>query len=106
MPPNGCMVIATELQLSYRIKYTSAPGAASLFRRCAVFYKAGFELGPSGTRNRGLDSQLGALMNASPILKSFSRASYAVFLLAAVMLPSYLKSSCQEYPYFVTYSQE
>ncbi len=29
-----------------------------------------------------------------------------MLLLAGVLLPSYVKGLCQEYPYFVTYSQE
>jgi hypothetical protein len=50
--------------------------------------------------------QPGALMNASRLLGFSSRAGSVALLLATIVLPSYLKSSAQEYPYFVTYSQE
>ena len=45
-------------------------------------------------------------MDPSRILTLFLRAGRAALLLAGVLLPSYLQSACQEYPYFVTYSQE
>ncbi len=35
-----------------------------------------------------------------------TRIGYAVLLLAAVLVPSYVQTHAQEYPYFVTYSQE
>jgi hypothetical protein len=53
-----------------------------------------------------LEPKLGALMNVARLFGRFLRAGSAVLLLAAVVLPSYVRSSAQEYPYFVTYSQE
>jgi hypothetical protein len=46
------------------------------------------------------------LANSLRLPGLFLRAGSVVLLLAAVVLPSYLTSSAQEYPYFVTYSQE
>jgi len=45
-------------------------------------------------------------MSSLRISRTFLCAVYAALLLAAVVLPSYVVSSAQEYPYFVTYSQE
>jgi hypothetical protein len=47
-----------------------------------------------------------ALMNALRLCANFSCVGSATLLLAMVMLLSCLSSSAQEYPYFVTYSQE
>ena len=52
------------------------------------------------------DDGTNTTMNASQILRSFLKAGYAVLLFLAVVLPSYVKGHGQEYPYFVTYSQE
>jgi hypothetical protein len=46
------------------------------------------------------------LTNSLRLPGCFLRAGFAALLLAAILLPSYLHSSAQEYPYFVTYSQE
>jgi hypothetical protein len=45
-------------------------------------------------------------MNFRRISVSFVRNTYAIWLLIAVIGSSYAKGRCQEYPYFVTYSQE
>src|SRR5271169_4223883 len=45
-------------------------------------------------------------MNVWRLSVSLVRRTYAVWLLIAVIGPSYVTASCQEYPYFVTYSQE
>jgi hypothetical protein len=45
-------------------------------------------------------------MNVARLFGLVLRAGSAALLLAAVVLPSYVRSSGQEYPYFVTYSQE
>jgi hypothetical protein len=47
-----------------------------------------------------------ALMHTLRIFGFSLRAGFAALLLATVMLPSCLRCSAQEYPYFVTYSQE
>ncbi len=47
-----------------------------------------------------------AWMNVLQSARLPVRARYAVLLLVAVLVPSYLKCYGQEYPYFVTYSQE
>jgi len=46
------------------------------------------------------------LASLSHVLRSTSRAGYAVLLLMALTLPCWVRSVAQEYPYFVTYSQE
>jgi hypothetical protein len=47
-----------------------------------------------------------APMKPSQFVSILSHAGCAIMLLATILLPSYLSSSAQEYPYFVTYSQE
>ncbi len=43
---------------------------------------------------------------AKPFTRAMTRTIYTALLLAAMVLPGYLRRHAQEYPYFVTYSQE